>query len=630
MQVDGNSSFVEKARGIVYDNLKNEQFGVVDLSDKLSLSRSQLHRKIKLKTGKSVSQFIRDVRLEEAIKLLKSDSETVSEIAYKVGFSSSTYFNRCFRQVYGIAPGEVRKLSPGDPSFPPQADLDPSTMNKSGSRKYRLSIILVLLVIAVGVSAYFIYSNNGSKPRSIAVLPLHNFTGDEEQEYFIKGFHDALIGSLGQLSSLRVISRTSTLRYSDEENMPSIQEIAQELGVEALIEGSVMGSGDNIRIQLQLIKAFPEEDHLWAKEYQRDWQNIVKLQNDIIKTIADEIQLNLTSREEAILNQDQQVNPDAYKAYLKGRFHWDRLTKHDLDLAMQYFEQSKAIDPDYSLAYAGIAQTWIGRLQQGLTSFSDSYAKMQIATLKSKVMQLENIPAEVHFLFATKNTWVDWDFHAAGVEFEKCLSVNPNYSAARAYYCHYLDIVHRQEEARDEIELALKLDPFNPLYKALYGMHLVFSREYDQAIELLLKTLKDSPTDPVALSTLRTAYHLKGQYEQALEIWKLSYYAKGDQGAIEALNKGEALGGYKQALTQLAKLLIERSEKSYVTPWQIGTLYTRAGEADLAVHWLQKAYEAHDNNMPYIGIDPIFDILHQNQDFLDLLDQMGLKHASNR
>jgi len=625
MQEDGNS-FIEQARSIVYDNLKNEQFGVVDLSDKMNLSRSQLHRKIKLKTRKSVSQFIRDVRLEEAIRLLRTDSQTVAEVAYEVGFSSSTYFNRCFRQVYGLAPGEVRKQNP-DVSFVPANDIP--TASKSNSTGFWFTLI-VFLTIAGGVYTYFMINGTESKPRSIAVLPLHNFTGDEDQEYFVKGFHDALIGALGQISSLRVISRTSTLRYSDENNLPPIQEIARELGVEALIEGSIMGVGDNIRIQLQLIDAFPEEDHLWAKEYQRDWRNIIVLQNDIIKSIASEIHLNLTTREKAILDQDQQVNPEAYKAYLKGRFHWDRLTKQDLDLAMEYFEQSKALDPDYPLAYAGIAQTWIGRLQQGLTSFSDSYAEVQLATLKSKVLQLDNIPAEVHFLFAVKNTWVDWDFNAAGIEFEKCLDINPNYSAARAYYCHFLDIVHRSDAATEQIELALKLDPFNPLYKALYGMHLVFSREYDTAIELLLKTLKDSPTDPVALSTLRTAYHLKGQYQEALETWKLSYYAKGDQGAIEALNKGEAQGGYREALTQLAELLIERSNTGYVTPWQIGTLYTRAGEVDLAVQWLQKAYEAHDNNMPYIGVDPIFDILHQNQGFLALLDQMGLEPSSNR
>ncbi|MEQ8556448.1 MAG: helix-turn-helix domain-containing protein [Cyclobacteriaceae bacterium] len=629
MQEEGNSSFIEQARSIVFDNLKNEQFGVVDLSDKMNLSRSQLHRKIKLKTGKSVSQFIRDVRLEEAIKLLRADSQTVSEVAYKVGFSSSTYFNRCFRQVYGIAPGEVRKQSP-DVSFVTANGVEIPAARKTRPVSLRLITILVFITIVMGIFTYFILNGTEGKPRSIAVLPLHNFTGDEDQEYFVKGFHDALIGALGQISSLRVISRTSTLRYSDESNLPPIQEIARELGVEALIEGSVMGTGEQIRIQLQLIKAFPEEDHLWAKEYQRDWPNIIVLQNEIIKTIADEIQVNLTSREEAILNQDQQVNPEAYKAYLRGRFHWDRLTEQDLDLAMQFFEQSRALDPDYPLAYAGIAQTWIGRLQQGLTSFSDSYAEVQLATLKSKVLQLDNIPAEVHFLFAAKNTWVDWNFDAAGVEFEKCIGINPNYSAARAYYCHYLDIVHRPDEASKQIELSLELDPFNPLYKALYGMHLVFSREYDKAIELLLKTLKDSPTDPVALSTLRTAYHLKGKYQEALETWKLSYYAKGDQAAIEALNRGEYQGGYTGALLQLAELLIERSETSYVTPWQIGTIYTRAGEVDLAVEWLQKAYEAHDNNMPYIGVDPIFDVLHQSQGFLNLLDQMGLKSTTNR
>lgn len=469
----------------------------------------------------------------------------------------------------------------------------------------------------------FLYYPASPAHKSIAVLPLHNYTGDPEQDYFVNGFHDALIGALGQISELRVISRTSTLRYT-ENNMPSIQEIARDLDVETIIEGSVMGSGERIRIQLQLIEAFPKERHLWANEYDQDLRNINVLQSNVVRNIAEEIKVGFTPEEESLLKQTPQVNEDAYKAYLKGKFHWDKLTEEDLNIAMDYFELARKIDPEYPLAYAGILQVWIGRLQQGLTSYFESGTEMKIAALKARVMELEKTPPEVYFTLGAMSCWVDWNYVQAEVYLRKAIALNPNYSAARAYLSHVLNILHKPDEAIEQIEVAMKLDPFNSLYKALYGMDLLYSREFDKAIRILNETLKKAPTDPVALSTLRTAYHMKSMYTEALVIWKLSYEARGDELAVEALRKGERANGYPGALGELAQLLIERSDTTYVTPWQIATLYTRAGNKEKAISWLQKAYSARDNNMPYLGVDPIFDILRADPRFQDLLDKVNL------
>jgi tetratricopeptide (TPR) repeat protein len=176
----------------------------------------------------------------------------------------------------------------------------------------------------------------------------------------------------------------------------------------------------------------------------------------------------------------------------------------------------------------------------------------------------------------------------------------------------------------EQIQTALDLDPFNPLFLALYGMDMLYARQFDKAIELLSKTLETAPTDPVALATLRTAYHMKGMYPEALEVWITTYAAKEDQEAIEALMRGNREGGYQAALETLAQTLIARSDTIYITPWQIATLYTRAGKKKEAIDWLEKAFDAHDSNMPYIGVDPIFDILWEEKRFQNLLKQMNL------
>lgn len=622
-----NESFIQKVEEIVLENLENEDFGVKELAYEVGISRSQLYRKLKYLKSKSISQFIREIRLKEAMKLLQNDVATVSEIAYRVGFSSPSYFNKSFQKKYGFPPGEAKnKHSEKYEVNSPSGNVEPLNEQivpvKKWSLKLKISLFIAFITITAIVIGYMFYSSTPPK-RSIAVLPLHNYTGDPEQDYFVSGFHDALIGALGQISALRVISRTSTLRYNGK-NMGSIQEIAKDLDVETVVEGSVMGTGERIRIQLQLIEAFPKERHLWANEYDQDLRNINVLQSDVVRNIAEEIQVGFTPQEENLLNQTPKVNEEAYKAYLKGKFHWDKLTEEDLNTAMDYFELARKIDPEYPLAYAGISLVWGGRLQQGLTSYFESGTEMKMAALKAKVMELERTPPEVYFILGTMSCWVDWDYVQAEIYLRRAIALNPNYSAARAYLSHVLNILHQPDEAMEQIETALRLDPFNPLYQALYGMDLLYSREFKKAIRVLNETLKKAPTDPVALSTLRTAYHMKSMYPEALAIWKLSYEAKGDLIAVEALKKGERANGYPGALEYLAELLIERSDTSYITPWQIATLYTRAGNKEKAISWLQKAYVARDNNMPYLGVDPIFDIFRSDPRFQGLLEKVNL------
>jgi len=479
--------------------------------------------------------------------------------------------------------------------------------------------VAVMLVVLAVVALQFI----GGRPRAIqtlAVLPLENLSGDPQQEYFSDGIHEALITDLAQLGSLkRVIARSSVLRFKGTKT--PLSQIAQDLKVDGLITGAVLRSGDRVRVTAQLIDPATEAQ-IWAQSYERDLRDVLTLQNEIVSAITREVNVRLTPQEETRLASTRPVNPEAYDLSLKGRFSWHKLSRQGLDEALAYYTLALEKDPEYAPAYAGIAFVWGVLKQQGFASFDEATPKQKAAALKA--LQLDSTLAEVHYMLASMNTWTDWDWLGAEREYRRAIELNPNYPDARIYYAHFLNYMGRPKEAALQADRALELDPLNTLVQGIYAMYLMQVRRYDDAIALLRKILETAPDDSIALSTLRSAYHMKQMYKEALDIWKASYTAKGDQEAVEALDRGFAEAGYRGALRRVADMFVARSQKIYVTPWQIATLYTRAGMNEEAIDWLEKAYQAHDQNMPYIGVDPIFDDLRNDLRFQDILRRMKL------
>jgi len=476
--------------------------------------------------------------------------------------------------------------------------------------------LIIMTVIAVSL-----FTGRAEAIDAIAVLPLENLTGDPGQEFFVDGVTDELIGQLAQIGALRVISRRSVMQYKGVKK--PLPEIAQELNVDAVVEGTVHRISDSVRIRVQLIEALPEERNLWAQTYDRAMTDVLVMYKEMARAIADKTRVKLTPQEEANLASTRQVNPEAYEAYIKGRFHWYKLTPQDLEVAFQYFELAREKDPNYALAYAGIASVWIGLQQQGEVSSSEAGPKARAAAMKA--LELDDTLAEVHQILADIRAWTDYDWEGAEKAFRRAIELNPNYPDPRPGYSHLLFIMRRPEEAMAQLERALELDPFNVLFRDLYAMGLNIARRYDEAIALLRETLRTAPNNLQVMSTLRSAYHNKGMYEEALEMWQRYYATRGDREAEEALSRGYAEAGYSGALSSVAEMLIERSRTTFVTPWRIGTLYTRAGKNEEALVWLEKAYEAHDPNMPYISVDPIFDGLRDDPRFQELLRRMNLQ-----
>jgi TolB-like protein/tRNA A-37 threonylcarbamoyl transferase component Bud32/Tfp pilus assembly protein PilF len=477
------------------------------------------------------------------------------------------------------------------------------------------------VIALAALTLFFSSRQRGLAFDSIAVLPFENLSGDPRQEYFSDGMQEALITDLGQLAGLkRVIARGSMMRFKGSKT--PLQKIAQELKVAVLITGAVLRSGDRVRITAQLID--PATDaQIWAQSYERNLSDVLSLQNEIVSAVTREVKVKLTPQEATRLASARKVNPQAYEAYLMGLFHWYKLTRTDLDTALQYFELALEKDPRYAQAYAGIAGVWAGRQQQGFVPTLEAAPRAKAAA--AKALELDSTLAEVHYTLAGIRTWTDWDWEDGEAEYRRAIELNPNYPDPRSGLSHLLNILGRPEEAMAQIERALELDPLNALFRGFYAMDLMYARRYDEAIALLRDTLKTSPNDPVALSTLRSAYHMKRMYTEALEIWKASYAARGDLEAGEALARGFKEDGYQGALQRIAEMLVVRSKTTYVTPWQIGTLYTRAGRNNDALDWLEKAFQAHDPNMPYLSVDPIFDILRGDPRFQALLQKMNLR-----
>jgi len=336
------------------------------------------------------------------------------------------------------------------------------------------------LVMAAIVIALILFTGPTEAIDSIAVLPLRNQTGDAGQDYFVDGVTDELIGQLAQISGLRkVISRTTVMEYKDVEK--PLPEIARELKIDAVVEGTVYQVGEKVRIRLQLIDALPEERNLWAQTYEWAMTDTLAMYGEMSRTILGEIQVKLTAEETARIARAAQVDPEAYEAYLKGQFHLAKMTQPDLENALQYYELALQKDPNFALAHAGISLIWGFRNIMGFSIPEE--ATTQATAAAQKALELDSNLAEVHYALAIIKTWGEWDWEEAEKAFLRAIELNPNYPDVRVYYSHLLFIKHRPDEAISQVDRALELDPFNALFQSLYGAELMFLHRYDETIE---------------------------------------------------------------------------------------------------------------------------------------------------
>lgn len=464
------------------------------------------------------------------------------------------------------------------------------------------------------------------RPRhgSIAVLPFKSLSADPTQQFIVDGMQDALIGELAQVGSLRVISRTSTMKYRD--TVMSVPEIATELNVSHLVEATVFEAKNIAHIQVQLIKAHPKEDHVWASGYNKDMSDIYALYNEVVKDVTGNIHARLSDEDKARISTANKVDPEAYKAYLKGVLHWESLSKEGLTSSLLYFNRAIEIDKTFAPAYSGAAGAWVGRIQMGLCSNKVGIPK--IYDNLEMALGLDSELPEVHFWDAIVK-WVEWDWQACQKAFEKLMLLSPNHALGAAYYSHLLAVIGEFDRSAFYIENAVRNDPHNVLVLGIYAMQLNFSRKFEEGLDVIKTFPNNLGNHPVALSTLRTLYHNLGQLDLAFEAFRESYRIRNDVGLLEALETGYNNGGYQAALLSAADYLIKSIDRSFVRFWEVGTLYARAGDFVHALEYLEMAYRTRDANMPYLAVDPIFDAMRDEAGYKILVGKMRLTNALN-
>jgi TolB-like protein/lipoprotein NlpI len=451
---------------------------------------------------------------------------------------------------------------------------------------------------------------------SLAVLPLDNLSGDPEQEYFSDGMTETLITELSKISALKVISRTSAMRYKDTDK--SLPEIARELNVDAIVEGSVLRAGERVRITAQLVHAETDE-HIWADNYDRDVSDVLALHSEVARAIAQEVRVQLTPQEESRLSSSRSINPEAHEAYLRG-VHYGK--RRNLENALKYFNRAIEIDPSYALPYAGLASLHVGYAVFGLARPEDVVPKARAAL--SKALELDENLAELHGSSAVVMWMYDWNWPAAERAFKRAIELNPGLAATHYAYGNYLVMVGRESDAMAEHRRALELDPLSPPQNWAMAHHSFRSGHDDAAIERLEEILEMEPDFILALSSLSEAYYLQGRIEESLAMVKRLYTSRGETSVVEALDRGYEISGFTGAMRSAAEELVEQSHNRYIPAHPVAWLYAFADEKDKAMDWLEVAF---DEREPFLlgslRVGILHDRLQSDPRFQDIIRRMN-------
>jgi TolB-like protein/AraC-like DNA-binding protein len=487
-----DDQFLSKIYQHIEDNLDNEHYSVEVLARQVGLSRSTLHRKLIKLTGKSPSYLIKEKRLIRARKMLENDVATTSEIAYKVGFSSPSYFTKVFKNYFKLSPGDIRKGNePTILQILSDKQVERKPIFQTKIRHLTPIILIAILALAISVAAvYYLFHKDKPVERSIAILPFDNLGSDTENQYFADGIVEDLLYRISQIDGLKVISRTSSEMFRDK-GSKTIQEIAELLGVKYILEGTVQQESNNIRINIQLIDAL-KDNHVLSKQYDRDLSEVFKIQSEIAGEIASELRFVLTNKQLYALKRNQTENIKAYEYYQMGRFYSNKRWVDGYKKGIEYYEKAIAEDPDYGLAYAGLADNYHLMALQGWMDKTEG--KNKAIEMALKAMALDPNLALPHAVLASLHSDMDWNWELAEKEYLQAIKLDPNFSTAQFYYSYLLTIFGKDYNAREHVNRALELDPLSFVIRHHSAVYYYNQEQFSEALaenNLSLDLVKD-------------------------------------------------------------------------------------------------------------------------------------------
>jgi TolB-like protein/DNA-binding winged helix-turn-helix (wHTH) protein/Tfp pilus assembly protein PilF len=504
-----------------------------------------------------------------------------------------------------------------------------------GQRKSHFALPRIAVLVAAvlagsalisGITVHYVRGVNASKGKarlstSLVVLPLENLSGDKEQDYFADGMTDDLIANLAKIRSLRVISRSTAMAYKGTHK--PLPQIANELNADAVVEGTVMRVGNRVRITAELVQVSTDR-HLWADTYESQIGDVLSLQNQVSSAIVDQIRINLTPEDKERLAKNPSVSPEAYEEYLKGRYYWNKRSGEGFAKAIRYFENATRKDPQYALAYAGLADCYgiIGAIMYGSVPAAEAAPKAKAAAIRA--LQIDPSLADAQTSLATAKFNYDWDWAGAAEGFKRAIQLDPGYATAYQRYSLYSVAMGRFDDSLEQIKKARDLEPLSISINASFGWRLYLAREYDRSIAQLRDTLEMDPSYQWAHLTLGQAYEQKGQYDLALkELQRAVELSHSSSLMISALAHAYALSGNHSEALKLLAQLDALSKKQYVSPFYVAIVYLGLGKNDLALNWLQKAYADRSNGLVFFKVEPELDPLRSDPRFISLLRKLN-------
>lgn len=657
-EVSMDQSFLDKLHKAIEDNLGNEHFGVDELAHEVGISRSQLHRKLHTLMGKSASQMIREFRLEKALEMLQNNVATASEISYRVGFSSPSYFNTSFNEYFGYPPGKVKEIFPEDDKeenvvMSQQFPGDDNTITIIGKKSFRnkafLISAIILLVISLTWLFYYFFIINGFYPNglskhdkelSIVVLPFKNLSDNPSNQYFADGIREDILNDLYWITALRVVSRTSAEQF--REGNLSTREIARKMNVKYVLEGSVRRYEGKVRISVQLIDAYRDE-HLWSSRYDKEWNDIIDIQGEIAKQVASKLKAVLPENEIRKIEKKYTQNPKAYEYYLQGRFlhhkaNSDQRSGFDKEgvlNCLKYYEMAIAEDENFAKAYAGLANANFNLSAWGFIQSNEGFLKARSLCLKA--LEIDPDCAEAHATLGAFFIWGQRNFEEGGKSLRTSIQLNPNFATAHQMYAQYLMITGPIKDARFHVNRALELEPYFWVIQNLDAYIYYFEGKNKKAINssFLAQDLKPDFIENDWLFFLN--YAKLGEGEKSLQALQaiLKHHPETEQYSAEMNNAYN-----KSGINGLFEWLIDINKNKPITvqgmnghPFYIAWWNTILGNREEAIYWLQKNVEHprplyHYFNL--IATNPDFEFLRDDPRFLKIVDEIGLTPYLNQ
>ncbi len=614
------TSFENKIRKIVLSRIENEKFGVSELASELGLSRSQILRKVKSETGKSANQLIREIRLEQAVEFLKNEDLTASEVAYKVGFSSPSYFNKCFLDTYGFTPGDFKKNGH-------KLDVDPklSPLNSKRDKPSFSTVTIVAIILVATVLSIIIFkrTKNGEEMdqqySSIAVLPLLDLSENKNKDYLALGLTDAITLELSQLEGLRVTSRGSAMLFQD--SVKPYSEIAEKLGVDLLLEGSIIYGGDSLRVTVQLINPHPEEGHIWANSYDQNAANILRLSRDISSQIAREI--NLAVNGVRTTTSQRQFSAKAQELYLRGKMLWQKQNPKSVEMAIDYLKEAIELEPDFAPAYCTLAEAYMsknkmfpGNNEEKLRNKMESQIAINYAL--DKAIDLDGSMAEAYITKGMILRKIDWDWEGMKKMAEKGLELNPNNKDGYMLLSDYYLMKGNHTKSVEYALLAEKYDPLNPRIGCLVAERHMYAGEYEKSIQQYQKVFELYPGYSFAWDGIGFACFLKGDKEEAKNSWMEFHKTMGNNHMADYFSRNNFDSSVNYIISKFAA-----GDKLYCSnPPIIAMAHIMVNRKDGALNYLDIALEYRNEDLPVLILSPVFAPLYDNEHFLSLTHRL--------